>query len=186
MLAPPAIHPISYTHSSALRVPHSEFSPCPLPGQHQQPAQGNPAPSPPSEEFVKKAHIDAAERDRLAAWAEKDPDGFWAECAPQSRSHWFAPFTKVLDWSNAPHAQWFVGGKLNASFNCLDRHLASRKKEQGRDRLGRRARRLSHPHVPATSPRCLQIHECPRRSAWRRAIASRSTCDGAGGRDSRC
>ncbi|MBW8863065.1 MAG: acetate--CoA ligase, partial [Acidobacteria bacterium] len=80
---------------------------------------------PPSEEFVKNAHIDAAERNRLAAWAEKDPDGFWAE---QAKSlDWFAPFTKVLDWSNAPHAKWFLGGKLNASHNCLDRHLATRK-----------------------------------------------------------
>ena len=83
---------------------------------------------PPSEEFVKQAHIDAAERDRLAAWAEKDPDGFWAE---QAKSlDWFAPFTTVLDWSNAPHAKWFLDGKLNASFNCIDRHLTSWRKNK--------------------------------------------------------
>jgi acetyl-CoA synthetase len=80
---------------------------------------------PPPEAFVKQALINVAERDRLAAWAEKDPDAFWAE---QAKSlDWFAPFTKVLDWSNAPHAKWFLGGKINASHNCLDRHLASRK-----------------------------------------------------------
>jgi acetyl-CoA synthetase len=71
---------------------------------------------PPPEAFVKQALINVAERDRLAFWAE------------QAKSlDWFAPFTKVLDWSNAPHAKWFLGGKINASHNCLDRHLASRK-----------------------------------------------------------
>src|SRR4051812_19415656 len=79
---------------------------------------------PPPAEFVAKAHINSAERDRLAEWARRDPDGFWAE---QAKSlHWFKPWTKVLDWSNAPHAKWFVGGAINASVNCLDRHLTPR------------------------------------------------------------
>jgi acetyl-CoA synthetase len=79
---------------------------------------------PPSPEFVAKAHVNAAERDRLAEYAQRDPDGFWAE---QAKSlHWFKTWDTVLDWSNAPHAQWFVGGKINASDNCLDRHLATR------------------------------------------------------------
>lgn len=78
----------------------------------------------PSAEFVAKANVNAAERDRLAEWAKSDPDGFWAEQA-QSLS-WFQPWSQVLDWSDAPHAKWFVGGKINASFNCLDRHLATR------------------------------------------------------------
>jgi acetyl-CoA synthetase len=76
---------------------------------------------PPPESFVKQAHINAAERDRLAAWAEKDPEGFWAEQA--KTLDWFKPWTKVLDWSNPPHARWFVGGQINAAHNCLDRHL---------------------------------------------------------------
>jgi acetyl-CoA synthetase len=83
---------------------------------------------PPSEAFVKSAFIDAAERDRLAAWAEKDPDAFWAECAKSL--DWFKPFTKVLDWSNEPHAKWFIGGQLNASYNCLDRHLKTDRKNK--------------------------------------------------------
>jgi acetyl-CoA synthetase len=79
---------------------------------------------PPPAEFAAHAHVDAAERARLAAWAEADPDAFWAE---QAKSlHWFEPWTQVLDWTNAPHARWFVGGRLNASDNCIDRHLAAR------------------------------------------------------------
>ena len=79
---------------------------------------------PPPAEFVKAANVDPMERDRLAEWAERDPDDFWAE---QAKSlHWFTPWTKVLDWGGAPHAKWFVGGQINASYNCLDRHLADR------------------------------------------------------------
>jgi acetyl-CoA synthetase len=78
---------------------------------------------PPPEEFAKQAHINAAERDRLAAWADQDPDTFWAEQA--KTLDWFEPWSKVLDWSHAPHAKWFVGGRLNVSTNCVDRHLES-------------------------------------------------------------
>jgi acetyl-CoA synthetase len=78
--------------------------------------------------FAEKAFINAAERDRLAAWAEKDPDGFWAECAKSLQ--WDKPFTKVLDWSHPPFAKWFVGGKLNASANCVDRHLTNGRKNK--------------------------------------------------------
>jgi acetyl-CoA synthetase len=52
--------------------------------------------------------------------AGRDREGFWAE---QARAlEWIAPWQRVLDWQ-LPHAKWFVGGKLNASANCLDRHL---------------------------------------------------------------
>ncbi len=79
---------------------------------------------PPPREFVAQAHINATERDRLAEWAKLDPNGFWAE---QAKSlHWFKPWHQVLDWSQAPHAKWFAGGQINASYNCLDRHLATR------------------------------------------------------------
>jgi len=77
---------------------------------------------PPPAGFAEAALISAAERDRLAAWADRDPDGFWAEQA--KTLDWFAPFTQVLDWTNPPFAKWFVGGTLNASANCLDRHVA--------------------------------------------------------------
>jgi acetyl-CoA synthetase len=80
---------------------------------------------PPPAAFAAAANVPAAERDRLEEWARRDPDGFWAE---QAKSlHWSKPWSQVLDWSNEPHAKWFVGGTLNASVNCLDRHLAARR-----------------------------------------------------------
>ena len=82
----------------------------------------------PPADFVANATVSAAERDRLAAWAERDPDGFWAEQA--KTLDWFTPFTQVLDWSNAPHAKWFLGGKLNVAHNCLDRHANGPRKDK--------------------------------------------------------
>jgi acetyl-CoA synthetase len=57
--------------------------------------------------------------------ATADRLGFWAEQA--ERISWAEPWTEVLDWSNAPFAKWFVGGRLNASYNCLDRHVEAGK-----------------------------------------------------------
>ncbi len=57
----------------------------------------------------------------LRAEAEADPEKFWARYA-ESELHWFKKWDTVLNWE-VPHAQWFVGGKLNISDNCLDRHL---------------------------------------------------------------
>jgi acetyl-CoA synthetase len=54
------------------------------------------------------------------ARADADPEGFWADFA--SELEWFTPWTRVLEW-NPPHAKWFVGGTLNASVNCVDRHV---------------------------------------------------------------
>jgi len=78
---------------------------------------------PPSPEFSAAAHISLVDLDRLTDWASKDPEGFWASQAESL--NWYTKGHTVLDWSNAPHAQWFVGGKLNVSDNCLDRHLAT-------------------------------------------------------------
>jgi acetyl-CoA synthetase len=57
--------------------------------------------------------------------ATADRLGFWAEQA--ERISWAESWTEVLDWSNAPFAKWFVGGRLNASYNCLDRHVEAGK-----------------------------------------------------------
>jgi len=54
--------------------------------------------------------------------AAEDRLGFWAEAAEQ-RLTWARKWDQVLDWSNAPFAKWFVGGKLNAAYNCVDRHV---------------------------------------------------------------
>ncbi|HET7386534.1 MAG TPA: acetate--CoA ligase, partial [Nocardioidaceae bacterium] len=61
---------------------------------------------------VTAADYEEADRDRLAYWAKQAERITWAE-----------PFTEVLDWSNAPFAKWYVGGKLNAAYNCVDRHV---------------------------------------------------------------
>src|SRR4051812_17262172 len=53
--------------------------------------------------------------------AEADPVAWWAKQA--ERLDWFEKWDEVLDWSNAPFAKWFVGGKLNVSYNCVDRHV---------------------------------------------------------------
>ncbi len=57
--------------------------------------------------------------DEVYARADRDPEGFWADFA--SQLEWSKPWTQVLDWK-PPHARWFVGGTLNASVNCVDRH----------------------------------------------------------------
>ena len=59
---------------------------------------------------------------KIRKYAEEQPEQFWAEQA--KNLVWFKEWNKVLDWSDPPFAKWFVGGKLNACVNCLDRHLA--------------------------------------------------------------
>jgi acetyl-CoA synthetase len=84
---------------------------------------------PPSAEFSAAAHITSAEQaEALRERAKNDPDGFWGEQAESL--HWMKKWHTVLDWSNAPHAKWFVGGQLNVSDNCLDRHLNSWRKNK--------------------------------------------------------
>ena len=78
----------------------------------------------PPAEFSNSASIKSLdEYKRLYKTAADDKEKFWAE---QARSlHWFAPWGKVLDWSNPPFAKWFIGGKTNVAYNCLDRHLTT-------------------------------------------------------------
>ncbi len=78
---------------------------------------------PPSAEFVKQANISGPEAyDKLCAEAEQDFSGFWGRLA-REQVLWHKPFTQVLDESRAPFFKWFHDGELNASYNCLDRHL---------------------------------------------------------------
>lgn len=58
----------------------------------------------------------------LVAEAERDYEGFWARLARETLD-WHKPFTRVLDESDAPFYKWFDDGELNASYNCLDRHV---------------------------------------------------------------
>ncbi|MCG8363739.1 MAG: acetate--CoA ligase [Pseudanabaenales cyanobacterium] len=78
----------------------------------------------PPTEFAKSARIKSmAEYQQLYDRAAADPQAFWAELAAQEL-HWFKPWDTVLDW-RPPFAKWFVGGKINLSYNCLDRHLTT-------------------------------------------------------------
>ena len=65
--------------------------------------------------------------DSLYREAGKDYEAFWARHAQELE--WFKPWNKVLAWS-PPHAGWFVGGKLNISYNCLDRHLLGSRRDK--------------------------------------------------------
>jgi acetyl-CoA synthetase len=72
---------------------------------------------PPSEAWTRYAAVnDRGIYQRAAA----DPEAFWAEFARELE--WIEPWSRVLEWKS-PHAKWFVGGKLNVSVNCLDRHI---------------------------------------------------------------
>ncbi|HXW85570.1 MAG TPA: acetate--CoA ligase, partial [Candidatus Binataceae bacterium] len=76
----------------------------------------------PGAEFSARAAVKSlAEHEALCRRAADDPESFWAECA--RNLDWFTTFGRVLEW-NFPFAKWFLGGQLNASYNCIDRHLA--------------------------------------------------------------
>ena len=80
---------------------------------------------PPSDAVVQAARISGmAAYDALCAEADQDFEGFWARLARENLQ-WTKPFTRTLDESNAPFFQWFADGELNASANCLDRHIGT-------------------------------------------------------------
>src|SRR6185436_13105513 len=80
---------------------------------------------PPPEAFVKQANISGmAAYQAMCKEAERDLEGFWAKHA-RAELKWTKPFTKTLDESKAPFFKWFHDGELNASYNCLDRHLGT-------------------------------------------------------------
>jgi len=86
---------------------------------------------PPRPEFAAQAHIGSmAQYEELYKRSIEDPEGFWGEMAEKYIS-WFKPWDKVLEWDfNKPSIKWFAGGKLNASYNCLDRHLESERRNK--------------------------------------------------------
>ncbi len=77
----------------------------------------------PTDEFRRQAHLKSLEEyEAMYRESVDEPEKFWAKVAGEL--HWFQPWSKVLEWK-APWAKWFVGGKLNLSYNCLDRHIAT-------------------------------------------------------------
>ncbi|HEX2787791.1 MAG TPA: acetate--CoA ligase [Ignavibacteria bacterium] len=82
----------------------------------------------PNKAFTKNAYIKSfADYKKKYAESIKSPEKFWGKVAGEL--HWFKKWTKVLKWK-APHAEWFTGGKLNLSYNCLDRHLETHRKNK--------------------------------------------------------
>jgi acetyl-CoA synthetase len=78
----------------------------------------------PPDAFRRDAHVSSTE---LYSDAERDPERFWAQMA--GSLEWSRPWDTVLEWK-PPHAKWFVGGKLNASVNCLDRHIRTARRNK--------------------------------------------------------
>ncbi len=82
----------------------------------------------PSEDFSRNAHIkDMKHYRELYRESLDDPDGFWGRVADEL--HWFQKWTRVREW-NLPFAKWFIAAKSNLSYNCLDRHLASARRNK--------------------------------------------------------
>jgi len=84
---------------------------------------------PPPEAFSKQAAIGTqAEYDKLYRESIDSPETFWPRMA--NELHWHKKWDQLLDWSNPPFAKWFVGGKINIAYNCLDRHLTTHRKNK--------------------------------------------------------
>ena len=77
------------------------------------------------EHFQKNCILNAEKRRELDQAAAEDYEGFWADLARQHLD-WQRDFSNSLDSSNAPHYQWFNDGEINVSYNCLDRHIATK------------------------------------------------------------
>src|SRR5580698_659263 len=83
---------------------------------------------PPPAEFSAKAHIKSLEEyEALYKRSIEDPEGFWAEAAREL--DWFRPWDSVMD-GDFPSVKWFIGGKLNLSFNCVDRHALGARRDK--------------------------------------------------------
>jgi acetyl-CoA synthetase len=77
----------------------------------------------PASDFARRAHMRSfAEHKKISKAAARNPQAYWGKAAREL--DWFTPWKKVLDWK-PPFAKWFVGGKINVAYNCLDRHLST-------------------------------------------------------------
>lgn len=82
----------------------------------------------PKKSFSEQAHIKSFDQyKKMYAQSIKNPEKFWGKAAEEL--HWFKKWKKVLKWK-APHSEWFTGGKLNLSYNCLDRHVENGRKNK--------------------------------------------------------
>src|SRR5713226_1848948 len=84
---------------------------------------------PPGSDFVQRAYVSGPDAYRqLYQRAADNPEAFWGDLA-EKELFWFEKWSQTLDWKS-PFARWFVGGKTNASYNCLDRHLSTARKNK--------------------------------------------------------
>ena len=84
----------------------------------------------PPKPFKKSAHVT---NKKVFEQARKNPQKFWATAAKEL--DWIKPWKKVLEW-DCPWAKWFIGGQINASYNCLDRHVNTGRKNKARGQAG--------------------------------------------------
>jgi acetyl-CoA synthetase len=80
----------------------------------------------PNEDVLRHAHV--KDWDKMREEAERDLEGFWAKEA--NELHWYQHWEKVLDDSNKPFFKWFVGGRVNIVYNCLDRHAETARRNK--------------------------------------------------------
>src|SRR5581483_1013630 len=100
----------------------------PVPGTHIDSVLQEQRQFAPPEEFRQSAHIKSAEDyERIYRESVEDPEKFWGRIAGEL--HWFKKWDKVLEW-NHPWAKWFAGGQINLSYNCLDRHVQTSRKNK--------------------------------------------------------
>ncbi len=112
---------------------------------------------PPPAAFAKDAHVNSsAMHDRGA----KDYEAFWAEMARELE--WSKPWKTVLEW-DPPYAKWFVGGKLNASVNCLDRHVRGARRNKAALIWEGEPGDTRDAHLLGALPRGQQVRERARR-----------------------
>src|SRR5262249_38378423 len=82
----------------------------------------------PPDHFREQAHIKSLEEyARIYRHSVDDPEGYWGRIAGEL--HWFKKWDRVLEW-NCPWAKWFAGGQFNLSYNCLDRHISTWRKNK--------------------------------------------------------
>ena len=106
---------------------------------------------PPSAEFVNHANVKGMEGYRaLYQKAAEKPEEFWGELA-ENELHWFEKWSHVFEW-NPPFAKWFVGGKTNVSYNCVDRHLTTHRKNKVAILWEGEPGDQRHDHLPGTAP----------------------------------
>ena len=121
---------------------------------------------PPPKSFSARAHIGSLTQYRkLYRESIQRPEAFWDRQA-KAELVWFKPWKKVLQWK-MPHAKWFVGGQLNVSYNCLDRHLGTPTANkaaliwEGEPAGPGQVGRGTHPHLPTTPSRGLPLRQRP-------------------------